>query len=105
MPLTCRTFLCRKLISMYSRQSLLFSILFFGIISLAQSQTIKLSGKILNVKNEALPSVSVKITGAAGGTTTDIKGRFSLNLYVGKKYKMEFSAVGYAAKTISDVEV
>ena len=105
MPITSGAFLCRKLISMYSRLSLLFSVLFFGIISLAQSQTVKLSGKILNAKNEALQGVSIKITGAAGGTTTDIEGRFSLNLSVGKKYELEFSAVGYATKTIGDVEV
>lgn len=105
MPITSGAFLCRKLISMYSRLPLLFSILFFGIISLAQSQTVKLSGKILNAKNETLPGVSIKITGAAGGTTTDIEGRFSLSLSVGKKYELEFSAVGYATKIISDVEV
>src|SRR5260221_12746052 len=105
MPLTCGAFLCRKLISMYSRFSLLFLILFFGIISLAQSQTVKLSGKILNSKNEALPGVSVKITGSTGGTTTDIEGRFSLNLSFGKKYELEFTAFGYATTNINDVEV
>ena len=59
----------------------------------------------MNAKNEALAGVSVKITGSTGGTTTDIEGRFSLNLSAGKKYELEFSAVGYATKTISDVEV
>ncbi|MES1219827.1 MAG: carboxypeptidase regulatory-like domain-containing protein, partial [Bacteroidota bacterium] len=90
---------------MYFRLRLIFSTLFFAIISLAQSQTVKLSGKILNAKNEVLPGVSVKIIGAAGGTTTDIEGRFSLNLSVGKKYELEFTAVGYATKNIDEVEV
>src|SRR6266513_5838094 len=105
MPVTCEAFLCRKLISMYSRLSSIFSLLFIAIFSLAQAQIVKLSGKILNAKNEALQGISIKITGAAGGTTTDIEGRFSMNLSVGKKYELEFSAVGYATKTISDVEV
>ncbi len=69
------------------------------------AQTIKLGGRIINEKNEPLAGVSVKIIGATGGVSTDIEGRFSLNLSGGKKYELEFSAVGYETKTISDVEV
>src|SRR5436190_21557878 len=105
MPVTSEVFLCRKLTDMYSRLRLIFFILFLGTVSFTQAQTIKLSGKILNAKNEALSGVSVKIVGAQGGTTTDIEGRFALNLSVGKKYELEVSAIGYATKTINDVEV
>ncbi len=59
---------------------------------------------MLNEKNEPLASVSVKVVGG-GGTTTDIEGRFTLSLTPGKKYDLEFSAVGYAPKTINEVEV
>ena len=69
------------------------------------AQTLKLSGKILNEKNEPLPGVSIKIIGAAGGTTTDLEGRFSLNLDPQKKYDLEFSNIGYEKKTVTDVEV
>ena len=71
--------------------------------SIAQSG--KLAGKILNDKNEPLAGVSVKISGSEGGTTTDIEGRFTLTLTVGKKYELTFSAVGYGSKTIDEVEV
>ncbi len=82
--------------------SLLFSTIFF---IAAQAQTIKLSGKVLNEKNEPLSSVSIKISGTNTGTTTDIEGRFLLNLSSGKKYQLDISAVGYETKTVTDVEV
>ena len=105
MAITSGAFLCRKLNGMYFRLRLIFSTLFFTIVSLISAQSLRFSGKVLNAKNESLAGVSVKIIGAAGGTTTDVEGRFSLNLAVGKKYELEFSAIGYATKTISDAEV
>jgi TonB-dependent receptor len=91
---------------MYFRLRLIFTlILSIGIFALSQAQTIKLSGKINNGKNEPLAGVSVKIVGATGGTSSDLEGRFSLNLSTGKKYTLEFSAIGYASKTVSEVEV
>ncbi|MBK5271714.1 MAG: carboxypeptidase regulatory-like domain-containing protein, partial [Bacteroidia bacterium] len=72
---------------------------------ISSAQNLKLSGKILNSKNEPLAGVSVKIVGATGGTTSDVEGRFSLGLSVGKTYELEFTAVGYGTKNISDVEV
>lgn len=71
--------------------------------SVANAQT-RLSGKVINTKNEPLPGVSVKIVGATGGTTTDIEGRYSLSLSAGKKYELEFSAIGYTSKLINDIE-
>ncbi len=88
----------------FRRQWILLLIL-TGAFSIAQAQTAKLSGKILNSKNEALPGVSVKIVGGTGGTTTDMEGRFSLNLSVGKKYEIQFSAIGYEGKNINEIEV
>lgn len=85
------------------KYALLFASLLVTLFSLAQ--TGKISGKVLNNKNEALQGVSVKVTGAAGGTTTDIDGRFTLTLSSGKKYEITLTAVGYAAKVINDVEV
>lgn len=72
---------------------------------LAHSQTGKISGKVLNEKNEPLASVSVKILGAAGGATTDIEGRYTLTVPGNKKYQLEFSAVGYDKKSLEDVTV
>lgn len=64
----------------------------------------KVSGKVSNEKNEPLPGVSVKVTGRAGGASTDVEGRYTLTLPTGK-YELEFSAVGYETKIITEVEV
>ena len=79
-----------------------FSFLF---ILTAQAQLQKLSGKITNAKNEPLAGVSIQIIGNQGGTISDIEGRFSLSLGQDKKHTLFFSAVGYEAKIVSDVEV
>jgi hypothetical protein len=105
MGITAATFLCWKYSTMILRLRLLITVFSFGLFSLTQAQTLKLSGKIVNEKNEPLPGVSVKIVGASGGVSTDIEGRFSLSLSAGKKYELEFSAVGYDTKNITDVEV
>lgn len=70
-----------------------------------KAQSGKVTGKVLNEKNEPLPGVSVKVDGSQGGTSTDVEGRFTLTVSSGKKYTITFSAVGYAAKTIDEVEV
>lgn len=85
------------------RSLFVFLILLFS--SSIYAQTLKLTGKILNERNEPLPGVSVKIVGSTGGTTTGVDGRFTLNLAAGNKFELEFSAIGYETKTISDVEV
>ena len=72
--------------------------------SVSNAQT-RLSGKIVNTKNEPVQGVSVKIAGSQTGTSSDIEGRYSLVLDPGKKYELEFSAVGYISKRVNDVEV
>ena len=89
---------------MYLRFRLILSVLCVALFTFTQAQSIKLTGKVLNEKNEPLAGVSVKITGA-GGTTTDGEGRFSLNLTPGKKYDLEFTAIGYESKPVNEVEV
>ena len=81
----------------------LFSFLFLFITLTSLAQNNKLSGKVLNDKNEPLPGVTV--SAGAVTTTTDVDGNFSLNLAPGKKYVLTFSTVGYATKTVNDAEV
>lgn len=69
------------------------------------AQTGKISGKVLDEKNEPLAGVSVKVTGAQGGTTTDIEGRFTITVAAGKTYELSLTAVGYNAKTVNEVDV
>ncbi len=92
--------LCRKSDDMRLRVHGL--IIFSFLLSFAQAQNNRLSGKVTNEKNEPLHGVSIKITGQ-GGTSTDIEGRYSLTLTPGSKYEIEFSAVGYAFKKVNDI--
>lgn len=92
---------------MYARLRPIFTLLIIIAASAfsAKAQSLKLTGKITNAKNEPLAGVSVKITGASGGTSSNNEGRFTLTLTSGKKYELEFSAIGYESKKISEVEV
>ncbi|OJW30593.1 MAG: hypothetical protein BGO54_21920 [Sphingobacteriales bacterium 46-32] len=73
-------------------------------IGFTQAQNLKLSGKVVNEKNEPIAGVSIKVAGGTG-TSTDVEGRYSLNLTPGQKYELEFSAIGYATKKVNDIEV
>ncbi len=80
------------------------SLLILIIHTSAFAQNTRLSGKVVNDKNEPLASVSIKL-GNTGGTTTNTDGIFLLTLTPGTKYELSFTAIGYAPKTVTDVEV
>lgn len=101
MPVTCEALLCRKYQSMSARVILTTFSLF--IFSALFSQSVKLTGKVTNEKNEPIAGASVKIT-VGSGIATGVDGVFAIPVPVGK-YELIVSAVGYATKTISDVEV
>lgn len=69
------------------------------------SQTEKLTGKVLNSKNEPIVGASIKFEGSSAGAISGVDGDFTLSLSVGKKYTLIVSSVGYEPKTIADVEV
>jgi hypothetical protein len=83
---------------MYFRPAL--ALCFTLLLGLAlNAQNARISGKVINDKNEPLAGVS--ISNGNGGTTSAVDGTFQLALATGKTYTLTFSAVGYAAKTIS----
>jgi outer membrane receptor protein involved in Fe transport len=88
---------------MYRRLGLLF--LFALLFSLVQAQNNRITGKVVNERNEPLAGVSVKVVGETRGSATDVEGRYTLTLQAGKKYELEFSVIGYETKNITDVEV
>src|SRR5688500_4454616 len=85
-------------------RTVLFLLILLCSLSPAFAQAIKLTGKVVNDKNEPLAGVSIKIT-EGGGTTSNVDGYFTLTLAPGKKYELTFTAVGYAPKELTDVEV
>ena len=75
-----------------------------GMIFISFAQTEKLTGKVLNSKNEPIVKASIKIEGSNIGTSSDIDGNFSLTLSMGRKYTIVISSVNYETKTL-EVEV
>ncbi|MBC7587107.1 MAG: TonB-dependent receptor [Chitinophagaceae bacterium] len=83
---------------------LLLMLIFIGSFSFGQRG--KISGKVTNNKNEALVGVSIKIGGASKGiVTTNVEGRYSITVEVGKKYELIFSYIGYAEKTVEGISI
>ena len=87
------------------KRSLLTILALLGLVMVSFSQNEKLSGKVLNTKNEPIIGASVKFDGSNTGTISDVDGTFTLTLAIGKKYTLVISSVGYETKTIQDVEV
>ena len=87
------------------KRSLFTLIALFGLVISGFSQTAKLTGKILNSKNEPVVNATIKIEGSNTGTASGVDGSFTLTLSTGKKYTLVISSVNYETKTIADVEV
>ncbi|WP_276363307.1 TonB-dependent receptor [Daejeonella sp. H1SJ63] len=69
-------------------------------------QTGKISGVVSDSKtSETLIGLTVKITGATQGASTDIEGRYTLAGLNPGKYNLTFSYIGYSTKNITDIEV
>ena len=68
-------------------------------------QTGKVSGKVTNNRNESLSGVSIKISGASGGTQSSVDGTYTITLPAGKPVELTFSYVGYQPKSITAVQV
>lgn len=92
----------RKLLNMFFRTLLVITTFF--LFSGLHAQIAKLSGKVVNEKNEPVSGVSISLNDG-NGTKSDVDGNFTLSLTPSKKYELVFSAVGYASKTVSEVEV
>jgi hypothetical protein len=73
--------------------------------TIIQAQSIKISGKVINNKNEVLPAASILITPGNKKVTTDAEGKFVVPLELGTQYIFTISFVGYETKTITGVDV
>jgi TonB-linked SusC/RagA family outer membrane protein len=77
---------------------LLILFVFISVFSFAQQQ--KVSGAVVdNGTGEPVPGVNVVIKGTATGTSTDVNGRYVLNLTPGD-YTLIFSFIGYETQEI-----
>jgi len=68
-------------------------------------QQTRLSGRVLNQKNEPVAAASIIVNGQTRAVAADAEGRFSLSLDASKQYILTVSAVGYKTKEVEQVEV
>lgn len=66
----------------------------------AEMPDIMVSGRVADEKGQSLPGVNVVEKGTMNGTTTDVDGRFSLNVR-DEKSILVFSFIGYTAQEIT----
>jgi hypothetical protein len=89
----------------FVRQKQFFFILFLLASFFVSAQSVKLSGKIINDKNEPIPGATVSVQGLNRSVAADIEGRFSITLDTGKQYSITVSSVGYTTKLVEEVTV
>lgn len=76
------------------------SIFFLCLAAIAAfAQSAPVSGIVVDEKGEPLIGVTVKVSGTTIGTSTDIDGKFTINM-PGKKGALIFSYVGYRPKNV-----
>lgn len=91
---------------MYPRARLFFLLSFFSLLSVVSyAQGIRLTGKVMNAKNEPLPGATILIDGTSRQVVADVEGKFYLTLEPGKKYTLKISSAGYETKMVSEVDV
>jgi TonB-linked SusC/RagA family outer membrane protein len=61
-------------------------------------QDINVKGQVRDIKGETLPGVSIKLKGTTIATTTDVQGRYSLN--VPSKGALVFTFVGFVTQEV-----
>lgn len=64
-----------------------------------QEQDIVVTGKVTDAKGESLPGVSVKVKGTTAGISTDLEGRYSIN--VSEDAVLVFTYIGYLSKEVA----
>jgi len=85
--------------AVYDRQIILTPTEQSGILSVFQQQN-KITGTVTDKDGTPLPGVNVVVTGTTQGTTTDIAGKYSIDIPQGTK-SLTFSFIGMESKEIS----
>ncbi|WP_348051912.1 TonB-dependent receptor [Mucilaginibacter sp.] len=66
----------------------------------AEKVIVTIAGKVIDEQGQPLPGVNVKLKGASTGTSTDVNGKFTINI-PDKNSALEFSFIGYTTKTVT----
>lgn len=63
------------------------------------AQELRITGRVVDVRNEPLPGVTIQVVGTTRGTTTDINGMYSID--VRQVEELAFSFIGFAEQVIT----
>lgn len=85
----------------------LLSVTFFSLflVGVSFAQSVKVSGKVINTKNEAVAGASIIIEELKRTIVANLDGQFDVTLEANKKYTFTISSVGYNTKVVSDIEI
>ncbi|PUZ27075.1 TonB-linked outer membrane protein, SusC/RagA family [Chitinophaga costaii] len=78
---------------------LAFLALLLTVSMLSIAQNISVHGSVSDTLGNSLPGVTIRVVGTANGTTTDVKGEFTLN--APGTASLEFSYIGYKTATVA----
>ncbi|MDP5139151.1 MAG: carboxypeptidase-like regulatory domain-containing protein [Spirosomaceae bacterium] len=76
---------------------LYFVVSFITVLGASAQQTIK--GTVIDETGDGLPGVTVAVPGTTTGTTTDVEGKYTLQVAAGSS--LTFSFIGY--KTVTEI--
>lgn len=92
--------------SQFIQISIRFFILLLILPLTGNAQTAILKGRVVDaINNEGIPFANVYIQNTTTGTTTDLEGNFELTDLKAGLYNIEASFLGYASKTLFEVEL
>lgn len=85
----------------------LLSVTFFSLflVGVSFAQSVKVSGKVINTKNEAVAGASIIIEELKRTVVANLDGQFDVTLEANKKYTFTVSSVGYNTKVVSEIEI
>lgn len=78
----------------------IFLAIFFSSVCLAQNTTLTITGTVVDQKSVSIPGVNVLEKGTTNGTTTDVDGKFSINLR-DENSVLVFSFIGYTPQEVA----
>ena len=70
-----------------------------NVASMTPAETIVLRGRVIDINGDALPGVTVQMTGTSTGVVTDANGKFSISLPKGQPSTVVFSYIGMKNET------
>lgn len=73
----------------------------FSAVLLAKAQFAEIYGTITDEKGDAVFAANISVKGESGGTTTDLKGNYSLSVSANKNLTIIISHISYSINTIT----